>query len=94
MLARQLHRLLVRSQTRLNAMRSLHTRWTDADIETLKKLHAAGASALRASLALKKNKNVVRALARKLGIPFVTERDRKRRQAERERSILAAQPKR
>ena len=75
-------------------MRKLHSPRTDEDIELLKALHAAGASALRVSLALKKNQNVVRVMARKLGIPFVSIRERKKQQAKRERAALADSAKR
>ena len=58
--------------------------WTDEDQLRLRKLHAAGASAVRASLALKKNLANVRAKARELGIPFQTKREWKKRHNEKE----------
>jgi hypothetical protein len=70
-------------------MRRLSRPWSDEDTELLKKLHAAGASALRASVALKRNKSRIMDKARKLGVPFASLRERKKQQAERERVILA-----
>ena len=70
-------------------MRKLNRPWTDEDTALLKKLHASGASALRASLALKRNKQNVMIRARKLGIPFLSLRELKKRQADRERLELA-----
>jgi hypothetical protein len=70
-------------------MRKLARPWSDEDTELLKKLHAAGASALRASLALKRSKPYIKARARELGIPFPSLRETKKRQAERERTAFA-----
>ena len=67
-------------------MRKLARPWSDQDTELLKKLHAAGASALRASLALKRSKPYVRIRARELGLPFPSERERKQRRVEREQA--------
>jgi hypothetical protein len=75
-------------------MRRLTRAWSDADAELLKKLHASGASALRASVALKRSKPYLMARARELGIPFASVRERKKRQAEREQAELADEPKR
>jgi hypothetical protein len=72
-------------------MRKLARSWTDEDTELLKRLHASGASVLRASIALKRSKQYVQARARDLGIPFASLRERKKRQLERERSALAAE---
>lgn len=69
-------------------MRKLRRPWTAEETELLKRLHASGASAVRASLALKRNKTSLMQRARELGIPFLSLRERKKRQAERERSIL------
>jgi hypothetical protein len=44
--------------------------WTEDEIRKLKRLREIGASAVRASLALKRNKAAVRAKARELGIAF------------------------
>ena len=66
-------------------MRKLNRRWTDEDTELLKKLHAAGATAQQTSLALKRNKQNLMLRARKLGIPFLSLRELKQRQADRER---------
>ena len=67
-------------------MRKLVRTWTYEETELLKKLHASGASALRASLIVKRNRKYVMARARQLGIPFLTLRESKNRQAERERA--------
>jgi hypothetical protein len=70
-------------------MRRLSRPWSEEDTELLKKLHAAGASALRASVALKRNKSRIMEKARKLGVPFPSLRERKKQQVERERVMLA-----
>jgi hypothetical protein len=75
-------------------MRKLSRPWSDDDTALLKKLHASGASALRASIALKRSKPYIMARARDLGIAFASMRDRKKAQAERERAAMAAQSKR
>ena len=69
-------------------MRKLTRPWTDEDTERLRTLHSSGASALKAALALKRNRKNVMVRARMLGIPFLTSRERKERQAERERADL------
>jgi hypothetical protein len=48
-------------------------RWTDDDLDKLRTLVASGASALRASAALKRRKSIVRIKARELGVPFPTD---------------------
>jgi hypothetical protein len=58
--------------------------WTEEECLRLRKLHAAGASVVRAALALKKSPNGVKTKARQLGIPFQTMRERKRLQREKE----------
>jgi hypothetical protein len=58
--------------------------WTDEEIARLKSLQASGATAARASVALKRSKSYVREKPRELGIPFATLRERKMRQASRE----------
>jgi hypothetical protein len=65
-------------------VRVLIKRWTEQDVLQLRQLHAAGASAARASAALKKNLQNVRKKARELGIPFGTNRQRKKLQQEKE----------
>jgi hypothetical protein len=70
-------------------MRKLVIPWTDEQTERLKQLHASGASALQASIALKRNKKYVMVRARQLGIPFLSLRELKKRQAERERTASA-----
>ena len=58
--------------------------WRDEEIELLRRLHKAGASATRAALALKRAKNAVRTKARELGIPFETIRHRRKDQRRKE----------
>jgi hypothetical protein len=53
-------------------MRRLCQPWTLEEDERIRSLVAKGASALRASAALKRNKHAVIARARKLGCPFPT----------------------
>ena len=65
-------------------MRPLWKPWTEEDTRLLKKLHAAGASVVRAAVALKKRPDKVRAKARELGIPFQTTRELKKRHKEKE----------
>jgi hypothetical protein len=69
-------------------VRKLTRPWSDEDTELLRKLHAAGASALRASIALKRGVPYIRARARELGFPFASVRERKKQQAEREKAAL------
>jgi hypothetical protein len=47
--------------------------WSESDAERLKALIASGASALRASVALKRSLSVVKLKARELGVPFQSE---------------------
>jgi hypothetical protein len=49
--------------------------WTSEQIEKLETLHAQGASAFRASAALKRPTASVRAKAREIGKPFATIRE-------------------
>jgi hypothetical protein len=58
--------------------------WTEEDIAKLKRLQASGASAARASVALKRSRQYVKEKARALGVPFMTMRERRKRQAGRE----------
>lgn len=51
----------------------LSRRWTDDDLDKLRALVASGASAFRASAALKRSKPIIRLKARELGVPFPTE---------------------
>ena len=66
--------------------------WTDEETARLKELHAAGATALRASVVLKRSRKNLMDRARRLGIPFPTPRELKKRQLERERAILDETP--
>jgi hypothetical protein len=52
--------------------------WTEEECLRLKELHAAGASAMRAALAIKKSWNGVKAKARQLGFSFQSKRERKK----------------
>ena len=47
--------------------------WSESDAERLKALVASGASALRASVALKRSLSVTKLKARDLGVPFQSE---------------------
>jgi hypothetical protein len=58
--------------------------WTEEDIAQLKRLQASGASPARASVALKRSRLHVMERARTLGVPFMTMRERRKRQADRE----------
>ena len=51
--------------------------WSESDIERLKEFVASGASALRASVALKRTLAVTKNKARDLGIPFRSEMELK-----------------
>ena len=59
--------------------------WTEDEIIRLKELRAAGASAGRTSVALKKSITRVRRKANQLGIPFEGAHELKRKRAEKER---------
>jgi hypothetical protein len=52
--------------------------WSKDDVERLKALVASGASALRASVALKRSLPVTKLKARDLGIPFRSEAELKK----------------
>ena len=56
--------------------------WTESDAARLRALIASGASALRASVALKRSLSVTKLKARELGVPFPSEAElrAKRRQ--------------
>jgi hypothetical protein len=56
--------------------------WSESDAARLKALVASGASALRASVALKRSLSVTKLKARDLGVPFQSEAElrAKRRQ--------------
>jgi hypothetical protein len=51
--------------------------WTEQQIEQLRDLVRKGASASRASVALKRSKASVQNKAREIGAPFATERERR-----------------
>jgi hypothetical protein len=51
--------------------------WSESDIERLKSLAASGASALRASVALRRSLAMTRRKANELGFPFRTNCGRK-----------------
>ena len=51
--------------------------WSESDAELLRGLIASGASALRASVALKRSLSVTKLKARELGVPFPSEAELK-----------------
>ena len=66
-------------------MRKLLSRpWTEEDTALLQRLVATGASAARASVAMRRNKGNLVAKARELGTPFMTLREQRKVQAEAE----------
>jgi GcrA cell cycle regulator len=64
--------------------RLIRARWSHEEDERLKTLVASGASALRAAGAFKCSVSVIRGRAWKLGCPFPSIREAKKRRAERE----------
>jgi hypothetical protein len=64
------------------AMRALVQRWTFEDDERLKELVAKGASLVRAAAALRRRQAVVRERARKLGCPFPTRAEARKKWAD------------
>ena len=62
----------------LNVVTNKKKAWSEEDIERLNALVASGASALRASVALKRSLLVTKAKARDLGIPFRSEAELKK----------------
>ena len=65
-------------------MRKLVRPWTEEDDAQLRRLLASGASAARASVAMKRNMKDLRRRASKMGMPFPTLRLRRKRFAEAE----------
>jgi hypothetical protein len=66
-------------------MRKLLARpWTQEDTALLQWLVASGASAARASVAMKRNRKNLMVKARELGIPFVTQRKQRKMRARAE----------
>jgi hypothetical protein len=61
--------------------------WTDEDNERIKALVAKGASVFRASAALKRTRIGVRDQARRLGTPFPTLRETRKKIAEADRNL-------
>jgi hypothetical protein len=51
--------------------------WSESDAERLRALIASGASAIRASVALKRSLSVTKLKARELGVPFQSEAELK-----------------
>jgi hypothetical protein len=66
-------------------MKPLSRRWTPQEIERLLQLVAEGASAARASVALKRSLATVRTKANALGTPFVPIRKSRKQRLEREK---------
>jgi hypothetical protein len=63
-------------------MRRLLARpWTEEDTAFLQRLIASGASAARASVAMKRNKVNLMVKARELGMPFMSLREQRKMQA-------------
>jgi hypothetical protein len=50
-------------------VKSKYRHWTEEDLDALKALIASGASALRASVALKRSRSMIKLKARDLGSP-------------------------
>jgi hypothetical protein len=67
-----------------DSLRRKYRPWSDDDIAQLKRLQASGASPVRAAIALKRSIQYVKEKARALGLPFITMRERRKRQAGRE----------
>ena len=65
-------------------MRKLTRPWTDDDTAHLQKLIASGASAMRASIVLKRNQEQIKIRARQLGTPFPNVYERRQLQARAE----------
>jgi hypothetical protein len=59
-------------------MATKYSPWSDSDIEQLKTLVASGASAVRASVALKRTLAVTKNKARDIGVPFRPEAEMRR----------------
>jgi hypothetical protein len=63
--------------------------WTQEQIEKLKRLRQAGASAARVALAVKWNKTAVKAKARELGMPFPNWRNERSAREAKEQAARA-----
>jgi hypothetical protein len=63
--------------------------WTQEQIEKLKRLRQAGASAARVALAVKWSRGAVKAKARELGMPFPNWRTERRERAIKEDAARA-----
>jgi GcrA cell cycle regulator len=61
-----------------SVMQSKKRIWSEEDLERLRNLVQSGASAIRASVALKRPLEVVKLKARKIGVPFQYERELKK----------------
>lgn len=61
--------------------------WSEQDLERLRALVLSGASAVRASVALKRPLKVVKLKARKIGVPFPYDSELKK---ERQRKLSSA----
>lgn len=58
--------------------------WSEADIERLRKMAAAGASPIKCAAALRRNVQAIRRQASRLGIQLPTLREQRKRQREAE----------
>jgi hypothetical protein len=65
-------------------LRLLSKPWTEEDCRRLGQLRAAGATAARAALALKRSEQSVRVKAREIGTPFDTKRELRSRLKQKE----------
>ena len=73
-------------------LRRITRPWTEEDIAKLKRLQASGASPARAAIALKRSRQYVKEKARALGVPFMTMRERRKRQAGTAERVAAGLP--
>ena len=65
-------------------MRKLARPWTEEDDALLRKLACSGASAMRASVAMKRSKSHLISRARELGVPFADVRVQRKMRARAE----------
>ena len=71
----------------MNSRHPISRVWTDSDLEKLRALHAAGASLMRASVALNRPSASVKKRARELGLHFAGIREVRREIRAREPSL-------
>jgi hypothetical protein len=56
-------------------MRSKYTPWSEEEVDRLKAMIESGASAQRASVALRRSLSAIKLKARDIGLPFPSERE-------------------